>query len=63
MVRSGEERWGAVGSGGERRGAVGSGGERWGAVGSGGERWSRGKAPDCQSTGRWFNPTCHRFET
>ena len=26
------------------------------------ERWSRGKAPDCQSRGRWFNPTC-RFET
>ena len=26
------------------------------------ERWSRGIAPDCQSRGRWFNPTC-RFET
>ena len=27
-----------------------------------GERWSRGRAPDCQSRGRWFNPIC-RFET
>ena len=22
-----------------------------------GEWWSHGKAPDCQSRGRWFNPT------
>ena len=22
-----------------------------------GERWSRGRAPDCHSRGRWFNPT------
>ena len=28
-----------------------------------GERWSRGRAPDCQSRGRWFNPTYRRFET
>ena len=28
-----------------------------------GERWSRGRAPDCQSRGRWFNSTCRRFET
>ena len=21
-----------------------------------GERWSRGRAPDCQSRGQWFNP-------
>ena len=21
------------------------------------ERWSHGRAPDCQSRGRWFNPT------
>ena len=27
------------------------------------ERWSRGRAPDCQSRGRWFNPTYRRFET
>ena len=27
------------------------------------ERWSRGRAPDCQSRGQWFNPTCCRFET
>ena len=27
------------------------------------EQWSRGRAPDCQSRGRWFNPTYHRFET
>ena len=27
-----------------------------------GERWSRGRASDCQSRGRWFNPT-YRFET
>ena len=26
-------------------------------------RWSRGRAPDCQSRGRWFNPTYRRFET
>ena len=25
------------------------------------ERWSHGRAPDCQSRGRWFNPTCRRF--
>ena len=31
--------------------------------GSRGERWSRGRAPDCQSRGRWFNPTYRRFET
>ena len=23
--------------------------------------WSRGRAPDCQSRGRWFNPTYRRF--
>ena len=23
-----------------------------------GERWSRGKAPDCQSRGRWFICLC-----
>ena len=28
-----------------------------------GERWSRGRAPDSQSRGRWFNPTYRRFET
>ena len=28
-----------------------------------GERWSRGRAPDCQSRGRWFNPTYRRFES
>ena len=28
-----------------------------------GERWSRGRAPDCQSMRRWFNPTYRRFET
>ena len=28
-----------------------------------GEWWSRGRAPDCQSRGRWFNPTYRRFET
>ena len=28
-----------------------------------GERWSRLRAPDCQSKGRWFNPTYRRFET
>ena len=27
------------------------------------ERWSRGRAPDCQSRGLWFNPTCRSFET
>ena len=27
------------------------------------EWWSRGRAPDCQSRGRWFNPTYRRFET
>ena len=27
------------------------------------ERWSRGRAPECQSRGRWFNPTYRRFET
>ena len=26
-------------------------------------RWSHGRAPDCQSRGRWFNPTYRRFET
>ena len=26
-----------------------------------GERWSRGRAPDCQSRGRWFNPICRCF--
>ena len=30
---------------------------------SSGERWSRGRAPDCQSRGRWFNPTYRHFET
>ena len=28
-----------------------------------GEQWSRGRAPDGQSRGRWFNPTYRRFET
>ena len=28
-----------------------------------GERWSCGRAPDCQSRGRWFNPTYRRVET
>ena len=28
-----------------------------------GERWSHGRAPDCQSRGRWFNSTYRRFET
>ena len=28
-----------------------------------GEQWSRGRAPDCQSRGRWFNPTCRHFDT
>ena len=27
------------------------------------EQWSCGRAPDCQSRGRWFNPTYRRFET
>ena len=27
------------------------------------ERWSRGRASDCQSSGRGFNPTCRCFET
>ena len=27
------------------------------------ERWSCGRAPDCQSRGRWFNLTFRRFET
>ena len=27
------------------------------------EQWSRGRAPDCQSMGRWFNPTNRGFET
>ena len=33
------------------------------AMGDCGERWSRGRAPDCQSRGRWFNPTYRRFES
>ena len=28
-----------------------------------GERWSRGRAPDYQSRGRWFNLTYRHFET
>ena len=28
-----------------------------------GERWSRCRALDCQSKGRWFNPTYRRFKT
>ena len=28
-----------------------------------GERWSRGRTPDCQSRGRFFDPTYCRFET
>ena len=30
-------------------------------AGGSGERWSRGRAPDCQSRGRWFNPTYRCF--
>ena len=26
-------------------------------------QWSRSRALNCQSRGRWFNPTYHRFET
>ena len=28
-----------------------------------GEQWSRGRAPECQSRGRWFNHIYRRFET
>ena len=28
-----------------------------------GKRCSRDRGPDCQSKGRWFNPTYRRFET
>ena len=31
-------------------------------VGNYEEPWSRGRAPDCQSRGRWFNPTYRHFE-
>ena len=27
------------------------------------EQWSRGRAPDCQSRGRWINPIYRRLET